>query len=62
MLPDDVNYQCPGAYPRTILPNPVCPAEMLPDGPVIRAGVAIGPARAAGPAAGPASTAPYEPI
>lgn len=34
---------------------------MLPDGPAIRAGAAIGPARAAGPTAGPASTAPYEP-
>lgn len=31
---------------------------MLPDGPAIKAGAAIGPARAAGPTAGPASTAP----
>lgn len=56
--PGDVNYQCPGAYPRMIPPNPPCPAAMLPDGPAIRAGAAIGPARAAGPTAGPASTAP----
>lgn len=61
MLPGEVNYQCPGAYPRTIPPNPPCPAAMLPDGPAIRAGAATGPARAAGPTAGPASTAPYEP-
>lgn len=34
---------------------------MLPDGPVINAGIATGPARAAGPTAGPARTAPYPP-